>query len=503
MQLEEEGYYISVASMEEPTRDDIVVDYQPKANITNYSYTVIKDGKKGETIYVEDNSATRITLSETGHYVIEFSNVDSAGETDTFKTGKYVIDKVAPRIEISKDSYKVEVGSTVDILKGVKVIDNEDGIIDVKQVSTNASEDAFKTLGEKKVTYKVSDSAGNTAYQTVTFEVVDNHRELLLLKCGFAIGMVCVAFLIIIKYYRIQLIEKRIARHSLEPKRKNISVFDKLILIKDGIIDMTALFLDKFSWARTYGKMYEKYQIAFRESSPVHIIAKKFLMSILFFLLSIIASTMRLEMLSFMEMLMALFIGYLAVDFIYFIRYHFYRDHVENDLLQAIIVMNNAFKSGHSIPQAVDLVAQELDGDIHEEFVRMSKEFTMGLSTDEVFDRFAKRVEIPEVTYLTSSISILNQTGGNIVKVFTSIEKTLMNKKKLRLELRALTSSAKLVTYVLMLLPVFFAIVITFISPDYFLPFVSSAIGWIFLVVILLIYMLYICIIKKIMKVRM
>ena len=226
-------------------------------------------------------------------------------------------------------------------------------------------------------------------------------------------------------------------------------------------------------------------------------------MSLLFLLLSILASTMRLEMLSFMEMIFALLIGYLLVDIIYFIRYRFYRDHVENDLLQAIIVMNNAFKSGHSIAQAVDLVAEELDGDIHEEFVRMSKEFSMGLSTDEVFERFAKRIEITEVTYLTSSISILNQTGGNIVKVFTSIEKTLMNKKKLRLELKALTSSARLVTYILMLLPVLFAMVITFISPDYFLPFITSTVGWLSLVVILLVYVLYICIIKKIMKVRM
>ena len=127
----------------------------------------------------------------------------------------------------------------------------------------------------------------------------------------------------------------------------------------------------------------------------------------------------------------------------------------------------------------------------------------MGLSTDEVFERFAKRIEIPEVTYLTSTISILNQTGGNIVKVFTSIEKTLMNKKKLRLELRALTSSAKIVTYILMLLPILFAIAITLISPDYFLPFIESTIGWLCLAVILLVYLLYICIIKKIMKVRM
>lgn len=502
MLLEENGYYISIASQETATRDDIVVDYQPKANITNYSYTVIKDGKKGETIYVEDNSVTRIVLSETGHYTIEFTNTDALGGTETFKTGNYIVDKEAPRIEIHKN-LKVEQGSTIDILSGVKVIDNEDGNIESDRISTNVTDIDFSTLGEKKVTYKVTDTAGNTAFETVTFQVVENNRDMIFLKECVAVGLVCLVFLLIIKYYRTQLIEKRLARHSLEPKRKTKNIFDKLVLLKDGIVDTVATWLDKYSWARAYGKMYDKYQIAFREPSHVHILAKKFLMSLLFLLLSIMASTLRLEMLSFMEMIMALLIGYLLVDILYFIRYRFYRNHVENDLLQAIIVMNNAFKSGHSISQAVELVSLELDDDIHEEFERMKKEFSMGLSTEEVFSRFANRIEIPEVTYLTSSISILNETGGNIVKVFTSIEKTLMNKKRLHLELRALTSSARLVTYILMLLPIFFAMVITFISPDYFLPFVGSTVGWLFLVVILLIYILYICIIKKIMKVRM
>ncbi len=225
--------------------------------------------------------------------------------------------------------------------------------------------------------------------------------------------------------------------------------------------------------------------------------------SMLFLAVSILASAIRLEILSFIEMIIALLLGYILVDIVYFVRYHFYRNHVENDLLQAVIVMNNAFKSGHSIPQAIELVAEELDGDIHEEFERMRKELDMGLSTDEVFNRFATRVEIPEVTYINSSISVLNETGGNIVKVFSSIEKTLMNKKKLRLELKALTSSAKIVSYVLMLLPLLFILGISFVSPDYFLPLVTSPTGWLLLFVIMLVYLLYICIIKKIMKVRM
>ncbi len=500
---EENGYHISIASQETATRDDIVIDYRPTANIANYSYTIIKDGKKGKSVVIEDNSATRIALTDTGHYKIEFTNYTASGEVQAFETGRYVIDKDAPRIEINKDSLKVEIGSTVDILSGVRAVDNEDGVISNEKITTNFDSNSFSTVGKKEVTYKVSDEAGNTTVRTITFEVVDNNREMVFLKECVAIGMICVALLLIIEYYRSMLIEKRISKYSLQPRRKNNSVFDKIVLLKDSMIDSFANALSKMKIINTYAKTYEKYQIAFREKTGVHIIAKKMITSMLFLAVSILASAIRLEILSFIEMIIALLLGYILVDIVYFVRYHFYRNHVENDLLQAVIVMNNAFKSGHSIPQAIELVAEELDGDIHEEFERMRKELDMGLSTDEVFNRFATRVEIPEVTYINSSISVLNETGGNIVKVFSSIEKTLMNKKKLRLELKALTSSAKIVSYVLMLLPLLFILGISFVSPDYFLPLVTSPTGWLLLFVIMLVYLLYICIIKKIMKVRM
>ncbi len=500
---EENGYHISLASQETATRDDIVIDYKPTANITNYSYTIIKDGKKGKSVAIEDNSATRIALTDTGHYTIEFTNYTATGEVQAFETGKYIIDKDAPRIEINKDSLKVEVGSTVDILSGVKVVDNEDGVISNEKVTTSLDSNAFSTVGKKEVSYKVSDEAGNTTIRTITYEVVDNNRDIIFLKECVAIGMICVVLLLIMEYYRSMLIEKRISKFSLQPKRKMNSVFDRMVILKDGMIDSFANSLSKLKFMNVYAKTYEKYQIAFREKTGSHIIAKKIITSILFLAVSILASAIRLEILSFLEMIIALLLGYILVDIVYFVRYHFYRNHVENDLLQAVIVMNNAFKSGHSIPQAVELVAEELDGDIHEEFERMRKELDMGLSTDEVFNRFAKRIEIPEVTYINSSISVLNQTGGNIVKVFSSIEKTLMNKKKLRLELKALTSSAKIVSYVLMLLPLLFIFAISFVSPDYFLPLVTSPTGWLLLFVIMLVYLLYICIIKKIMKVRM
>ena len=126
----------------------------------------------------------------------------------------------------------------------------------------------------------------------------------------------------------------------------------------------------------------------------------------------------------------------------------------------------------------------------------------MGLSLEEVFDRFSERVDLPKVSYLAASLVILNQTGGNVVKVFSSIEKTLMNKKKIRLELKALTGGAKMVTSILYFLPAAFMGIVSLISPNYFKPFFDSAIGLLIFMLIVAIYLLYISLVRKIMRVK-
>ena len=84
----------------------------------------------------------------------------------------------------------------------------------------------------------------------------------------------------------------------------------------------------------------------------------------------------------------------------------------------------------------------------------------MGLDIEVAFKRFSKRVKSNEAIYLSSSLSVLNKTGGNIIKVFNSIERNMYNRKKLNNELKSLTSSSKLIMYVLILVPPLFIVFI-------------------------------------------
>jgi tight adherence protein B len=137
-----------------------------------------------------------------------------------------------------------------------------------------------------------------------------------------------------------------------------------------------------------------------------------------------------------------------------------------------------------------------------EEFKKISVEISLGLDIETAFKRFADRIKLSEAIYLTSSISVLNKTGGNIIKVFNSIEKTIFNRKKLENEFKALTSSSKLIMYVLIIVPIAFVIFISLINKDYFNVLFTNPLGIVLIIIMLIIYITYIIVVRKVMKIE-
>ena len=152
--------------------------------------------------------------------------------------------------------------------------------------------------------------------------------------------------------------------------------------------------------------------------------------------------------------------------------------------------------------QAVEIVYKELDGPISEEFKKMYIDLTYGLELDVVFDRLSSRIKLDETKYMASSLVILNKTGGNIVKVFSSIERSFFERKKLNDELKSVTALSSFVFNILVAIPFIIFIMIYILNPSYFAPLVTTIIGKILLIIILLIYVLYIVIVRRLIRIR-
>ncbi len=310
----------------------------------------------------------------------------------------------------------------------------------------------------------------------------------------------------ILRQMQITKLEKKFENFSLLPNNDHeISFFDQMVVsLWKGIHTFSKIFT-KSKLLLNYAQKYERF-ITFEDKKRkenIDYISIKFTMGILLGFLSIIAISLQHNKISLISFLIAFLFGFFLPDIILNIQFKQKRKQIEEDLLKAIIIMNNSFKSGRNIIQAVATVKNELDGPIADEFKKIYLDITYGLSIDVIFNRFYERVKLEDAKYIASSLALLNKTGGNIVRVFSAIEKSFFNKKKLKQELNSLTAASVFVFRVLLFLPFVFAFIIFILNPTYFNPLFKSPFGIILLLIIAFLFILYIITIKKVLKVKM
>ena len=324
----------------------------------------------------------------------------------------------------------------------------------------------------------------------------------------FQIIAVIILFIIILeiqKVIRANKLEKRIGKYGIDSlDNTTFSLFDLIEKKIRNIIKTISSILNKSHFFKKISKKYNKYVnvIDTYNLKPIDFVSLKIIFIVGFILILIISNIIRNELLTITQFLVAFLIGYFLLDIILILNKLFRKKQIEDDMLKAIMIMNNAFKSGRTTMQAIEVVKDELTGSVGEEFKKMYLDISYGLSLDVAFDRFARRINTEDARYISASLSILNKTGGDIVRVFSTIEKSVFNRRKLRIELKTLTASANVMFKFLTATPFIIFFVIFLLNPEYFIPLVSTTYGLIFSGLIIVIFITYILLVKKVMKIK-
>ena len=324
----------------------------------------------------------------------------------------------------------------------------------------------------------------------------------------FQIIAVIILFIIILeiqKVIRANKLEKRIGKYGIDSlDNTTFSLFDLIEKKIRNIIKTISSILNKSHFLKKISKKYNKYVnvIDTYNLKPIDFVSLKIIFIVGFILILIISNIIRNELLTITQFLVAFLIGYFLLDIILILNKLFRKKQIEDDMLKAIMIMNNAFKSGRTTMQAIEVVKDELTGPVGEEFKKMYLDISYGLSLDVAFDRFARRINTEDARYISASLSILNKTGGDIVRVFSTIEKSVFNRRKLRIELKTLTASANVMFKFLTATPFIIFFVIFLLNPEYFVPLISTTYGLIISGLIVVIFITYILLVKKVMKIK-
>ncbi len=133
----------------------------------------------------------------------------------------------------------------------------------------------------------------------------------------------------------------------------------------------------------------------------------------------------------------------------------------------AIDLIVRGVKSGLPVTESMAVVGRELEDPVGEEFRRVSDGIRFGQPLDVVLWETAQRLAAPEFNFFVITISIQQETGGNLAETLNNLSDILRKRKQMRLKIKALSSEAKASAMILGALPlVMFAVLYT-MNPEY------------------------------------
>ncbi len=305
------------------------------------------------------------------------------------------------------------------------------------------------------------------------------------------------------RFQKINQIRKRLSKNEYLKEKDDNNLFDYLIKKYNRFINLCNNILSKSVLLTNYANHYKRFTNKNdKDDNPMKYISIKVIFG--FFVLSLMIVTMATsgQTITLLSIIIGYIAGFFIPDLFLIGRSKLNKKDMENEMLKAITIMNNSFKVGYSIMQTIDITENELNGSLKDEFTKMSKDLHYGLDLETVFKRFSKRVKMSIATYMATSLTILNKTGGNIIKVFSSMERTIFDNRKLEEELKNLSAPAKFLYRVLVFVPIVFVLLIYILDPTYFNPLFSHPLGILIVLLILIIYIVYIIVVKKIIKLK-
>lgn len=145
------------------------------------------------------------------------------------------------------------------------------------------------------------------------------------------------------------------------------------------------------------------------------------------------------------------------------------RRRMEEQFPLALEIFTRALRAGHPIAAALDLVTKEIEDPLGSEFGLVSDEVAYGAELNDALLDLAERWELDDIRMFVISLSVQNETGGNLAEVLENLTKVIRDRAALYMKVRALSSEGRMSGWMLTVLPVLTFISVFLVSPQFYL----------------------------------
>jgi tight adherence protein B len=136
-------------------------------------------------------------------------------------------------------------------------------------------------------------------------------------------------------------------------------------------------------------------------------------------------------------------------------------------LPDALELMSRALSAGHAFSESLHMVAEEMPEPIAGEFRKTYEEQNLGLSLKLALENLMERIPLLDLRMCVTAVLVQKETGGNLGEILEKVAYTIRERFRIMGDLKTLTTSSRLSAWLLCALPIFVAIAVTFMNPDY------------------------------------
>jgi tight adherence protein B len=148
---------------------------------------------------------------------------------------------------------------------------------------------------------------------------------------------------------------------------------------------------------------------------------------------------------------------------------------------EAVGLMVRGLKSGLPITETFQIVAAEIGDPVGLEFRQVTDQIRLGHPPEQALLDAAQRVGVPELKFLTVTLSIQRETGGNLAESLENLDNILRRRRQMKLKIKAMSSEARASAMIIGALPFIMLALLSVVNHSYIMVLFTTERGHHFL----------------------
>lgn len=147
----------------------------------------------------------------------------------------------------------------------------------------------------------------------------------------------------------------------------------------------------------------------------------------------------------------------------------------EEQLPDALSLVAGSMAAGHTFMRAIQMMCEEAEAPLSEEFARVVQETRLGDSLISGLDRMAKRMQVRDLDWVVQAVRIQSTVGGKLSDLLYTLADFIRSRDEIRREVKVLTAEGRMSAWFLGLLAPFLLLFISIKDPAYMKPMYHGA----------------------------